>query len=102
MSEIPRAFYGRHGRLSSPEFRRSLRPKGDIDLRGLFSLDPAMPAGYGTTPLMVHIASRGTPEQFGKIHRTVVSASPSYFNLSRAIQMKSQVRNGCAETRAAA
>jgi uncharacterized OsmC-like protein len=79
-----------------------IETEGDIDLRGLFSLDPAVPAGYEQLHYTVHIAGNGTPEQFGRIHRTVMSASPNYFNLARAIGMKSRLHIGGSETRAAA
>lgn len=64
---------------------------GDIDLRGLFSLDPAVKAGYDQLRYRVFISGDGTPEQFERIHRTVMSASPNYFNLANAIRMESEL-----------
>lgn len=64
---------------------------GDIDLRGLFSLDPAVRAGYDQLRYTVHIKGNGTPEQFERIHRIVMTASPNYFNLARAIPLKSRL-----------
>ena len=47
-----------------------IETEGDIDLRGLFSLDSAVPAGYEQLRYTVHIAGNATPEQFERIHRT--------------------------------
>jgi uncharacterized OsmC-like protein len=71
--------------------------EGDIDLRGLFSLDPAVRAGYDQLRYTVHIKGSGTPEQFEKIHRTVMSTSPNYFNLANAIPLKSRLVIGSAQ-----
>lgn len=64
---------------------------GDIDLRGLFSLDPAVKSGYDQLRYRVFISGNGTPEQFERIHRTVMSASPNYFNMANAIRMNSEL-----------
>jgi uncharacterized OsmC-like protein len=61
---------------------------GDIDLRGLFQLDPSIKPGYGALKYTVYIKGSGTPAQFEKIHRTVMATSPNYFNLANAIEMK--------------
>lgn len=64
---------------------------GDIDLRGLFSLDPGVRAGYEKLRYKVFIKGSGTPEQFEQIHRTVMTASPNYYNMANAIRMNSEL-----------
>jgi hypothetical protein len=58
-----------------------IETEGDIDLRGLFGLDPTVQPGYDELRYTVHIRGNGTPEQFEKIHRTVMATSPNRFNL---------------------
>jgi len=65
--------------------------EGDIDLRGLFSLDASVKAGYEELRYTVHIKGDGTPEQFEQLHRTVMSASPNYYNMANGIAMKSRL-----------
>lgn len=73
-----------------------IETEGDIDLRGLFSLSPAVRAGYDQLRYTVHIKGDGTPEQFERIHRTVMTASPNYFNLAHAIPLKARLVIGTA------
>lgn len=68
-----------------------IETEGDIDLRGLFSMDPSVKPGYEQLSYTVHIKGNGTPEQFEKIHRTVMATSPNYFNLANAIPLKSRL-----------
>jgi uncharacterized OsmC-like protein len=65
-----------------------IETEGDIDLRGLFSLDPSVSAGYEQLRITVFVRGNGTPEQFQEMHRTVMATSPNFFNLSNAIEMK--------------
>jgi uncharacterized OsmC-like protein len=65
-----------------------IETEGDIDLRGLLSIDAAVKPGYDQLRYTVHIKGNATPEQFEKIHRTVMATSPNYFNLANAIPMK--------------
>jgi uncharacterized OsmC-like protein len=58
---------------------------GDIDLRGLFGLDPATPAGYPELRTQVVIAGNGTADQFRKIHELVLATSPNFYNVTRAV-----------------
>jgi uncharacterized OsmC-like protein len=67
---------------------------GNIDLRGLFSLDPTVPAGYEQLRYKVFIKGNGTPEQFEKVHKTVMTASPNYYNMANAIRMNSELTIG--------
>lgn len=79
-----------------------IETEGEIDLRGLFGLDPTVRAGYDQLRYTVHIRGDGTPEQFKKIHRTVMATSPNYFNLARAIPLHSRLVIGTEAKRQAA
>lgn len=68
-----------------------IETEGDIDLRGLFSLDPTVRAGYDELRYTVHLRGDGSPEQFERIHRTVMATSPNYFNLAQAVAMRSRL-----------
>ncbi len=68
-----------------------IETEGDIDLRGLYSLDPSVKAGYEQLRYRVFIKGNGTPEQFEKVHRTVMIASPNYYNVANTIAMNSQL-----------
>ena len=68
-----------------------IETEGDIDLRGFLGIDPTVKPGYDQIRYTVHIKGNGTPEQFGKIHRTVMATSPNYFNLANAIPLKSRL-----------
>ena len=69
----------------------SIESEGDIDLRGFFSLDATVKAGYDEIRYTVHIKGDGTPEQFEKIHRTVMTTSPNYFNLRYPVPLQSRL-----------
>ena len=64
---------------------------GDIDLRGFLGLDSTVKPGYDEIHYAVYVKGSGTPEQFEKIHRTVMATSPNYFNLSNAIPLRSRL-----------
>ena len=68
-----------------------IETEGDIDLRGLFGLDPTVQPGYDELRYTVHIRGNGTPEQFEEIHRTVMATSPNRFNLASAIPLRSRL-----------
>ncbi|OAI57320.1 hypothetical protein AYO49_00205 [Verrucomicrobiaceae bacterium SCGC AG-212-N21] len=78
-----------------------IETEGNIDLRGLFGLDPSVSAGYDQLRYTVYIKGNGTLEQFEKIHRTVMAASPNYFNLANAVHMKPRLVIGTEKSRAA-
>jgi uncharacterized OsmC-like protein len=61
--------------------------EGDIDLRGFFGLDPAVPAGYRELSSRVVIQGDGTEEQFQKIHDMVLATSPNFYNITRAVRV---------------
>jgi len=68
-----------------------IETEGDIDLRGFLGIDPTVKPGYDHLRYTVHVKGSGTPEQFEKIHRTVMATSPNYFNLSTAIPLKARL-----------
>ncbi len=68
-----------------------IETEGDIDLRGFLGIDPTVKPGYDQLRYTVHIKGNGTPEQFEKIHRTVMATSPNYFNISTAIPLKARL-----------
>jgi uncharacterized OsmC-like protein len=61
--------------------------EGDIDLRGLFGLDPAVAPGYRELKSRVVIQGDGSEEQFRKIHETVLATSPNFYNITRAVRV---------------
>ncbi len=68
-----------------------IETEGDIDLRGFLGIDPLVKPGYDQLRYTVHIKGNGTPEQFERIHGTVMATSPNYFNLANAIPLKSRL-----------
>lgn len=79
-----------------------IETEGDIDLRGVFQLDPSVTPCYDQVRYTIHIRGNGTPEQFEKIHRTVMAASPNYFTIANAIEMKPRLVIGTEKARKAA
>ena len=68
-----------------------IETEGDIDLRGFLGIDPTVKPGYDQLRYTVHIKGNGSPEQFEKIHRTVMATSPNYFNVSNAVPLKARL-----------
>ena len=64
---------------------------GNIDLRGFLGLDPTVKAGYDRIHYTVRIKGNGTREQFERIHKTVIATSPNYFNISRPVELTSEL-----------
>ena len=75
-----------------------IETEGNIDLRGLFALDPAVRPGYDQLRYTVFVKGDGTPEQFEKIHRTVIATSPNYDNIANAVPMKPRLVIGQAKS----
>ena len=65
-----------------------IETEGDIDLRGFFGLDTAVPAGYDSLRYTVRIKGDATEEQFARIHEMVMATSPNFYNVSRPIPLK--------------
>src|SRR3954452_13836668 len=68
--------------------RLEIETDGEIDLRGFFGLDPAVPPGYESLRYTVRIKGNGTREQFAEIHEAVMATSPNFYNVARAITLK--------------
>jgi uncharacterized OsmC-like protein len=64
-----------------------IETEGELDLRGFLGLDPKVKPGYDEIHYIVRIKGDGTPEQFQKIHETVIATSPNRFNLSQPIKL---------------
>ena len=78
-----------------------IETEGDIDLRGVFGLDPGVTSCYDQLRYTIHVKGSGTPEQFERIHRTVMAASPNYFTLANAMQMQPRLVIGTKTRKAA-
>ena len=61
---------------------------GEIDLRGFFGIDPAVPAGYESLSYTVRIKGDGTKEEFAKIHEAVMATSPNFYSVSRPVALR--------------
>ena len=68
-----------------------IETEGDIDLRGFLGIDPTVKPGYDQLRYTVHIKGNATPEQFEKVHRTVMATSPNYFNLASPVPLASRL-----------
>lgn len=68
-----------------------IETEGDIDLRGFLGISPTVKPGYDHIRYTVFIKGDATPEQFEKVHRTVMATSPNYFNLANAVPLKSRL-----------
>ncbi len=71
-----------------------IETEGDIDLRGFLGISAEVAPGYEQLRYTVHIKGNGTPEQFDKIHRTVMATSPNYFNIRNPVPLKSRLEVG--------
>ncbi len=64
---------------------------GQLDLRGFLGLDPDVKPGYEQLHYTVRIKGDGTPEQFLKIHQTVMATSPNRYNIANPIPLVSEL-----------
>lgn len=64
---------------------------GAIDLRGFLDIDPSVACGYERLHYTVRVAGDGTPEQYRKMHEVVQRTSPNYHNITRPVQMTSEL-----------
>jgi len=67
---------------------------GALDLRGFLGIDAAVPPGYEVLRYRVKLSGDGTPEQYRRIHQTVLRTSPNYFNLSRPVRIDAELEIG--------
>lgn len=68
-----------------------VQTRGDIDLRGFLGIGDRVPAGYVALEQEVHIAGSGTPEEFSRLHDIVRATSPNFFNITRAVPVRSRM-----------
>jgi hypothetical protein len=67
-----------------------IETSGELDLRGFLGLAKVKP-GYDSLHYTVRIKGDGTPEQFQKIHETVIATSPNRWNLANPIKLSSDL-----------
>ena len=67
----------------------SIETAGELDLRGFLGLDPAVKPGYDTLHYTVRVQGDGTPEQFRRIHETVMAHSPNRWNIAQPVRLTS-------------
>ena len=70
----------------------SIVTSGELDLRGFLGLDPSVKPGYDTLHYTVRVRGDGTPEQFRKIHESVIAHSPNRWNLAQPVRLTSDLR----------
>lgn len=68
-----------------------IETEGDIDLRGFLGISADVAPGYEQLRYTVHIKGNGTPQQFERIHHTVMATSPNYFNVRNPVPLKSRL-----------
>jgi len=68
-----------------------IETRGELDLRGFLGLDPAVKPGCDSLHYSVRIRGDGTPEQFRKIHESVIAHSPNRFNIAQPIRLTSDL-----------
>lgn len=68
-----------------------IETEGDIDLRGFLGISREVVPGYEQLRYTVHVKGSGTPEQFDRIHRTVMETSPNYFIVRNPVPLKSRL-----------
>lgn len=68
-----------------------IETEGDIDLRGFFALDDAVPAGCESLSYTVRIKGDATKDQFAAIHEMVRARSPNFHNINRAVAMNARL-----------
>ena len=69
----------------------TVETEGELDLRGFLGLDAAVKPGYDQLRYTVRIRGGGTPDQFQKIHETVLATSPNRWNIANTIQLKTEL-----------
>jgi uncharacterized OsmC-like protein len=71
--------------------RLTVETEGELDLRGSLGLDASIAPGYEQVRYTVRIRGNGTPEQFQKIHQTVLATSPNRWNIANAIKLNARL-----------
>lgn len=65
---------------------------GDLNLRGFFQLDPAVPQGYQNLQWTLTVKGNATPEQFQQVYEATLSASPNVWNLVNPVSVKPELQ----------
>ena len=68
-----------------------METEGELDLRGFLGIDKDVIPGYKELKYKVRLKGNGTPEQYEEVHKTVVATSPNYYNISRAIELNTEL-----------
>ena len=69
----------------------TVETEGELDLRGFLGLDASVRPGYEQVRYTVRIRGNGTPEQFQKIHETVLATSPNRWNMANSIKLNAEL-----------
>lgn len=65
----------------------TVKLRGTLDLRGLFAMDPSVPAGYKNIRFETQIRSAASAEQIRTLIETVESHCPVMDTLTRAVEV---------------
>ena len=68
-----------------------METEGELDLRGFLGIDKNVIPGYKELKYKVRLQGDGTKEQYEEVHKTVVATSPNYYNISRAIELNTEL-----------
>jgi uncharacterized OsmC-like protein len=68
-----------------------METEGELDLRGFLGIDKNVIPGYKELKYKVRLKGNGTQEQYEEVHKTVVATSPNYYNISRAIELNTEL-----------
>lgn len=69
-----------------------IETSGDIDLRGLYGLDPRVNPGYDQLDYTLKVRGDATVEKFRELHDLMKQTSPNFANMARSIAMRSKLR----------
>ena len=64
-----------------------IETQGDLDLRGLFALDPSVPPGYSDIHYTVRIKANATAEKLQEVHEAVNATSPNRWSISHPVRL---------------
>jgi len=68
-----------------------METEGELDLRGFLGIDKNVIPGYNELKYRVRLKGNGTKEQYEDIHKTVVTTSPNYYNITHAIKLNTEL-----------
>jgi hypothetical protein len=64
-----------------------VKVEGDFDARGMYGIDPEIPAGFQRFRYEVVVESPESDELIAEIHETMVSLSPLLHDLTRSLEI---------------